>query len=154
MRKELEWIKHTRTNLLSLVNNLSIEQLNELSPGFNNNIAWNLGHLVAAQQGVCYVRAGLEPPVGEAFYNLYKPGTKPDHFIDAAELEKIKGLLFSTLEPFEKDYQKGLFVNYRSWTTRYGATLNSIEDAISFLLFHDGFHVGYVMALKRALKEK
>jgi hypothetical protein len=53
MIHQIENIKTLRTTLLTLVENLTINQLNEVPEGFNNNIIWNLAHLTAAQQGVC-----------------------------------------------------------------------------------------------------
>ena len=64
MTNTISQIQQTRTHILSVLNELSLEQLNKIPAGFNNNIAWNLGHLVAAQQGVCYVRSGLPMKVG------------------------------------------------------------------------------------------
>ena len=77
MKDEIEIIRKIRKYLLESVKDLSIDQLNTTPAGFNNNIAWNLGHMIAAQQGICYVRAGLQPPAGEGFFNTYKPGSKP-----------------------------------------------------------------------------
>ncbi len=35
--------------------------------------------------------------------------------------------------------------------TSAGIRLESVEDAIAFNNFHEGIHLGYVMALKKAL---
>lgn len=152
MNKTIETIKETRLNLLKFVDDLTVDQLNEVPQGFNNNIIWNLGHVAAALLGVCYLRAGLKTRIDEAFYLRYKPDTKPEGYIDGSEVEKIKSLLFSTLGQFETDYRENLFVNYTAWTTRYGVELKDINDAVQFLLFHEGLHLGYVMALKRLVK--
>lgn len=137
--------------LNSIIKDLNIEQLNKIPTGFNNNIIWNLGHLVYAQQGICYKRAGVEPIVSEDFFTLYSPGTKPERFIDESELETIKELLTSTLDRLIIDYEKDLFANYTPWTTRYGVDLNNIDDVLNFLPFHDGLHIGYIMAQKRVV---
>jgi len=50
MKKEIERLKKTRIFLLDLIKDLTTEQLNEIPKGFNNNIIWNLGHLIASQQ--------------------------------------------------------------------------------------------------------
>ncbi len=50
MNNKIEKIKKTRRFLLNLVSELSTDQLNEIPPDFNNNIIWNMGHLIAAQQ--------------------------------------------------------------------------------------------------------
>jgi hypothetical protein len=151
MNDQIEIIKKTRAYILDLVKELDIEQLNKIPAGFNNNIIWNLGHLVAAQQGVCYVRAGLKPRVDEDFIDKYKKGSRPERLSDGEELKKIKELFFSSLDVLKHDYESGFWTGYNSWTTSYGVELNSIEDAIQFLNFHEGLHLGYVMALKRVI---
>lgn len=151
MNKNIESLKATRQFLLKVIEDLSPEQLNKIPAGFNNNIIWNIAHLVASQQGVCYKRAGLELLVHEEFFNQYKPDSKPAAYVNQTEIEHIKAILITTIDEFEKDYQRETFKNYPSWTTRYGVELNSIDDALTFLPFHEGLHVGYVMALKRVV---
>ena len=67
MNNKIERIKKIRFFLISVVNELAVDQLNEIPSGFNNNIIWNPGHLTAAFQGVCYIRAGLKPVVNEKY---------------------------------------------------------------------------------------
>lgn len=152
MNKKIETIKNTRQHLLQFISDVSVDGLNEVPPGFNNNIIWNLGHLIASQQGVCYLRAGVKTRIDETLYLRYKPGTKPEGYSNGGEVEKIKNMLFASLDQFAEDYQNNVFANYNTWTTRYGVELAGINDAIEFLLFHEGLHAGYVMALKRLVK--
>ena len=42
----------------------------------------------------------------------------------------------------------GIFLKFKPWDKRYGMKLNSIDDAINFIPFHEG-HIGYIMALKK-----
>ena len=123
---------------MEFIKDLDIDQLNKIPPGFNNNIIWNIAHLIAGQQGVCYIRAGLKTWVEEDFFNAYKPGTKPLSRMDEEQVEKIKELFFSTLDILEQDYQKALWNSYPAWTTRYGLEVISIDDAMDFLLVHEG----------------
>ncbi len=135
--------------ILSLIADLDINQVNKIPDGFNNNIAWNLAHMIAAQQGICYKRSGNDIKVDEAFFQAYRPGTKPEKFITEAEYEEIKTLLFSTLDDLVADYDAQIFGNYGAFTTRYGVALNNIDEAIAFLPFHEGLHIGYVMSIKK-----
>ncbi|MDB5015355.1 MAG: hypothetical protein JWQ84_187 [Mucilaginibacter sp.] len=151
MNTVFEIIKKPRIHLINLIKDLSIEQLNEVPAGFNNNLIWNMAHIIAAQQGVCYKRAGLDIRVDENFLQRYKPDTKPDGFMDKTEIEKISGLLLTTIDQLETDYNNNVFTNYTPWTTRYGVQLNNIDNAINFLPFHEGLHFGYIMALKRVV---
>jgi len=133
--------------IISILEKYSIEQLNTIPPGFNNNIAWNLGHMQAAQLGVCYKRAGLE--VDEKFYQLFKPDSKPEAPITQKQVNDIKAALINSLDKLAHDYKNGLFTNYPTWTTRYGVVINNIDEALSFLPFHEGLHIGYIMSLKK-----
>jgi hypothetical protein len=149
MNKRIESIRNPRKLLLELIEGLSTEQLNHIPVGFNNNIIWNMGHLIAAQEGVCYKRSGLELKTDEAFSQAYRPGTKPEGFVDSGEVERIKILLLSTLDELEADYDAGIFKNYTSVVTRYGIALTDIEAALNFLPFHEGLHIGCILALKK-----
>lgn len=152
MIHQIDAVRKTRHYLLQIVTDLNNEELNEVPAGFNNNIIWNLGHLVAAQQGICYLRAGLPAKVDDAFFAAYRPGSKPESKVDEGGIARIKELLFTTLDSLEQDYAAGLWTQYPAWNTRYGVKINSIESAIGFLLFHEGLHSGYIMALKRVVK--
>jgi hypothetical protein len=152
MMQQLDTIRKTRRYLLHLVAELNNEELNEVPAGFNNNIIWNLGHMVAAQQGICYLRAGLPAKTEDAFFAAYRPGSKPEGKVDDAAVARIKELMSATLDQLEQDYANGLWAQYPAWSTRYGVEINSIESAIDFLKFHEGLHSGFIMALKRVVK--
>ena len=152
MTKQIEIIRKTRTFLLKNLEDLTTEQYNKIPEGFNNNIIWNLGHMMAAQQGVCYLRAGLAPRVEEDIINSFKSSTKPEITYSGAEIENIKSLLFSTLDQLEEDYNNNIFDGYTAWSTRYGVELASIDDALDFLPFHEGLHSGCIGAMKRLVK--
>lgn len=137
--------------MLDLISGMSVEQLNKIPEGFNNNIIWNIGHLIAAQESVLYRRSGLPLNIEMNFYNAYKPGSKPEHDLGSAEIEKIKSMLFSSLDQAEADLGKDTFREYNNWTAYYGFEIYSVDDALSFLPFHEGLHLGSVLTFKRML---
>jgi hypothetical protein len=151
MKNDIERLKKTRIFLLGLLKDLTIEQLNEIPKGFNNNIIWNLGHLIASQQGLCYTRAGIKQVISTEFFDRYKSQTKPSGIISEEEIAAIKNLSVSVLDQLEEDYNKQLFSNYEAFNTRYDVPITNIDDAIDFLLFHEGLHMGYIMAMKKSL---
>lgn len=148
MNLQIERIRKTRQYLLDQIRPLSTEQWNLVPHGFNNNIVWNIGHMIAVQQGICYVRAGIPTHIEEAFFNFYKPGTKPSQFVGPEEIEMIKDLLFSTLLLLENDVTENRFTGYQPWPTRYGVEIKSIQEALAFLLYHEGLHGGIVTAMR------
>jgi hypothetical protein len=151
LHNSIERIQKTRISLLKIIEGLTTEALNKIPERFNNNVIWNLGHLLASQQSICYVRNGIQPFIDEKFLLHYKAGTKPGEFVTAMEIGEIKSLFLQAIDQFGNDYEAGFFSGYPSWTTGYGMEIHGIEDAINFNLFHEGLHRGYIMALKRVL---
>ena len=149
MEKVFDDIKTIRASATGLIAHLTLDQLNKIPEGFTNNIIWNLGHMIAAQQGLCYKRGNAPLVVSEEFFELYKSGSAPAVFVDEAGVEEIKTLMLSTIYQLEQDYNEEIFSEYPTFTTRYGVEISSVKEAIKFLTFHDGLHMGYVMALKR-----
>jgi DinB family protein len=152
MTKEIEQLKKTRQYLLDLIKDLTPEQLNEIPAGYNNNIIWNLGHIFTGQQRVCYLRAGLETIIDIRNFSDYKPQTKPDETIQLEEINRIKSSFIHIVDTLQADYDKNIFINYQPFPVPYGFEVTNIDEAINFMLFHEGLHLGYIMALKRVLK--
>jgi hypothetical protein len=149
MNKAIDILRKPRLQVLNDTAGFSLEQLNHIPAGFKNNIIWNLGHIVAAQQGVCYARAGLEKIISDEFFLTFKPETKPERLYEMADFENIKSLMMSTLDRLEEDLDRDIFGNYKTWTTRYGVEITNINDAVHFLPFHEGLHAGYIMSLRK-----
>jgi len=149
MQKSIDIIKTTRQNFLNLLETLSLEQLNKIPEGFNNNILWNFGHLVATQQILCNRLGNATFHVEEYLVKKYGKGTKPEGFITAEELDLLKKYVVSNIEDLEKDLENGVLDVYTAYTTSYNVQLETIADAIRFVAVHEGVHYGYAMALKR-----
>lgn len=151
MENKFDLIRRGRENFIRLIDDLDLETLNKVPTGFNNNLAWHLGHIIASQQIICYSFSGQQPKIKEEYINKYRKGTRPEADIDEAELNELKDLLFSTLSATESDFAAGVFTNYKPVTLSFGNTLNSIADALAFVPVHDSLHLGYAMALRRAV---
>ncbi|MES2268174.1 MAG: DinB family protein [Bacteroidota bacterium] len=147
--KQLDILRQPRLKIIETLNAFSLDQLNKIPAGFNNNIVWNLGHMIAAQQGICYKRTGLNTWVNDDFFDAYKPDSKPEVPVSQEEFDEIKNLLTTSIDQLEHDYKNGIFVNYPTWTTRYGVQMSNIDEAIAFLPFHEGLHIGYIMAMRK-----
>jgi DinB superfamily len=148
-----EVFPNTRIFLKKVLENNSLEDLNRIPEGFNNNIIWNMAHIVVSQELLVYKLSGLPMIVTDELVEKYRKGTRPEGFITQSEVNDIKDLLFKTLEKAKKDYASGAFKNYHEYTVvTTGNTLKNIDDALQFALFHEGLHIGYIMALLKAIK--
>ncbi len=147
----LSTTRQTRSNFIRLLSGMSLEAVNHIPEGFNNNLIWNFGHIIATQQLLTYSLSGLEPKVGEEILAAFRKGTKPEKVHTTAELEGLKRIAESTLDQLEADLEAGLFQTFESYPTSYGVELTNIEEAVAFNALHEALHLGYAMALKRAL---
>ncbi|MEO8961630.1 MAG: DinB family protein [Ginsengibacter sp.] len=155
MKESIDIMRGARKFLLNLIDGISIEKLNEIPPGFNNNLVWNFGHVIANQQILCYRNAEVKPVIEDEFIDKYKTGTRPDGFIGENEFKIIKQYLITTIDKFEEDSTTNMFENYKAFDLKSypGVKIKNIGDAAKFVSFHDGLHVGYSMALKRSLNK-
>ena len=135
------------------IDNNSLEDLNKVPEGYNNNIIWNIGHVVVTAQLLAYKLSGLPMMVSDELVNKYRKDTKPEGAVSQEEVDAIKALLFATIEKLETDYNKGIFKAYNAYTvSTTGNTLTNIDEALQFILFHEAMHLGYILALVRAVK--
>ena len=151
MKTSIEQARQVRTNFVRLVSELSIEALNEIPSGFNNNIAWNFAHVVAVQQTLCYLRSGLEPCIPAERVMKYFRGTRPEAFIGEEEIGYYLTHAFSLLDQLEEDLDAGVFKTYDAFTNLMGIRLETISDAVTFFPIHDSVHLGYAMSLRRVV---
>jgi len=149
---QLTALRATRQNILKILNQFTLEEMNEIPKGYNNNLIWNAGHVVVTQQLLCYRLAGVAVNVSEEMIAKYKKGSKPEGAVDEAEKDLIISLLASTVDGIEADLKSKDFSGYKPYPTSYGVTLSSVENAIEFNLAHEAMHLGTMIALKNALK--
>ncbi|MGG9971938.1 DinB family protein [Ferruginibacter sp. SUN002] len=155
MERQFDLIRQTRNLFLKIVDGLSIDELNEIPEGMSNNIAWNFGHIIAAQQGLCNGLSGVAMNVVPESITDFKKGTKPERYISKEEIDQFKEYMVSNIDALEKDVKAGnVFTKYQPYTTSYGFALNNIDDAIKFFAVHDALHLGYAMAIRKNIKSK
>ena len=144
-------LRSIRKNLLDVVEPFSLAQLNKIPTGFNNNLIWNLAHCAVTQQLLCYKLAGQPAGLSTDIINVYRKGGRPDGNVDQAFVDMIKRYLNSSIDQIEVDYKNGLFTDYSEYTTSFGVTLTSIEEAILFNNIHESMHLGTMLSMRRLI---
>ncbi|MEE1943544.1 DinB family protein [Pedobacter sp. KR3-3] len=154
MEKIIAVIRASRNKLLSTIADLTTAELNHIPKGFNNNLAWQVGHLVVSQQILCYRLSGNPFVIEEHLIDLYKNGSKPERPFSDEEISQMKTYLLSTIDQLEADLKTNKFDNYSPYTisTYPGLSLQSVKDAVTFIVSHDGLHYGSSLALKKLVK--
>ena len=139
----------SRNMILELLQKHTLEQLNKIPEGFNNNLIWNIGHIIVAQQVLVYKLSGLPMMIADEMVDKYKNGSRPERDVTQAELDEIKNLLLETINKTAADYNNGVFKTYNEYTTSIGFNLKNAEEAIVYNNFHEGLHLGIMMSIRK-----
>lgn len=152
MTKQFDILLKNRRILHRILHQTPKEELFKIPEGFRNNIWWNIAHAVVTQQLLVYKLSGLTIQIEDELIHKYRKGTVPEEEPSDLEMEKISGYLESTVHQMQKDYEAGKFKNFETYMTTPKVELANTEDAISFLVFHEGIHLGAILALQKAIK--
>lgn len=151
MLDQIEVLRITRNNILKLANNFTLEELNRIPEGFNNNLMWNLGHVLVTQQLLCYGLSSLPMAFEQDVIDSFRKGSKPEGDVDEASYLHFREMAHRTIKQLEQDLEAKRFQKFREYPTSYGVTLHNIESAIQFNNLHEAMHLGTMIALTRAL---
>lgn len=154
MNTPFDLLRITRRNILDEIAPLSLEQLHHIPDGFNNNVIWNVAHVVVTQQLLHYRLAGLSANVSDALIDDFRKGTAPSEQRHSAQaVQMLKDDLLRTADLLEADYQAGKWnaQAYQPYTTSFNVTLTHIDDAIAFNNLHEAMHLGFIKAIVKFL---
>ena len=149
MKSTFKIWESNRNIYLSFLENYSLEQLNTIPQGFNNNLIWNIGHIIVAQQGLVYRLSGLPMYISDEMRETYQKGSKPIGATTQKEVDELKDLLISLIAKTKQDFADGKFVSYNDYTTSTGFNLSSSKEAMKFNNYHEGIHLGCMMNIRK-----
>ncbi len=151
MNRSFDITLKNRAILHRFLVDFSLSQLNTVPDGYRNSIYWNIIHVVVTQQLLVYKLSDVPMLIGSDLVDAFRKGTKTERDATQHEVEHLKKLLFSTIEQTQKDYDAGRFTSYNPYTVSTKSTLTNVEDAIEFNNFHEGIHLGYILAMKNSI---
>ena len=85
----LKRLEENRMVLLSQTEYLTREQYNLIPAGFNNNIIWNMGHLLVTGDSLLYRNSLDQRPEYEFSESMYGMGSKPGDFLSETEINYL-----------------------------------------------------------------
>jgi hypothetical protein len=149
LNPNLNIILQSRKASKKILDYLSIEQINKIPEGFNNNIIWNCGHIIVVQQMLTYGLTDIPMPVSKELLNEFMPGSKPNQFYDQNAVDNIKNLLFSTYEQLTEDIVSGKLMHIKPFMSALKFEITDIESAIAFDQYHEAMHMGIILSLRK-----
>lgn len=142
-------LRPTRKNIVRILRDFSADQLNAVPAGFNNNLIWNAGHVMATMEMLTYGLCGVKLPSSRAFIDRYRKGTRPEGPADQEEIDHIMAQLEASIDRLEADLPTLVAADFRPYETSYGVTLEKLEDAMTFNNMHEAMHLGAILALRK-----
>lgn len=141
--------KTSRKIYLKFLEQYTVAQLNTIPKGFSNNLIWNIGHVIVAQQALIYMNSELDGYISREMFDLYKPGTFPTGKTSEEEILQLKKLLLEMIEKTEVDFNNGEFKTFNARMTGTGFHLGSLRDAFEFNNYHEGLHLGFMYNIRK-----
>ena len=145
----LQTLRSNRIALTRILDETPVDILAEIPAGFRNNNWWNIAHILVVQQLIHYKLSGLPVYIDKELVKGYSKGSAPGGPPHKDTLMSVRESLTETVKWLERDYKAGRFVTYTPYTTSARVTLNSIEDALLFNLYHEGLHMGVIRSLQK-----
>lgn len=149
MQQVFDITQTSRKVLAQFLENHTLEQLNTIPERFNNNLIWNMAHIIVVQQMLVYNLSGLPMMVSDEMVSRYKRGTKPEHQVPQTEVDHIRLLLLETINQTEADFNNKIFIDYQEFTSLSGFTMRNVQDAIAFNYYHEALHIGIMMGIRK-----
>jgi hypothetical protein len=139
-----------RKNTLKAITDIPEETADYIPEGFKNNIRWHLGHLYVVQEKLAFAPLDLPMELPTEMLAFFAPGTAPQDWKTAPPtIEEITKLLEKQMDRVYEALQNRVYeqVNH-PFTTKSGLTLETVEQFLSFNLYHEGVHISTIKALK------
>ena len=142
----------SRNNLHETCKDLSQEQWFAVPDGFANNVAWNIGHLIVAQNGLIYTRLGVRGYIRRPFATLYIPGTSHLEWESNPDTAELLALLTGNPAKLPEDIAAGKFEIDELPEMPMLPKAHSVEHAFVHNQWHEGFHMGVIESILACIK--
>jgi hypothetical protein len=151
MQTTFKILRQSRENFITILDSFKLDQLNTVPIGFNNNLIWNIAHVVATLDILAYRLNNLEPKLDVVFIDEFKKGTLPTRIVNTDFVEDLKLKLRDQIDWIEKNYTDKVFPSTipKPYMTSYHFELNSIEDVLQFNVVHENLHIGICFGLRK-----
>ncbi|MBN6886375.1 DinB family protein [Cytobacillus horneckiae] len=137
-----------RSDILSVLENVTGEEAEVIPKGFNNNIRWNMGHIFLDQYLWIEALTKEKGDVSEQFNSWFGFGTSPGNFnIETPSFEQLKTLL--KLQPTNIKEKYGSRLEEIFPPTEMG--MQTIEQVLIRTIFHEGMHLQAIVDIKKCI---
>lgn len=144
--------ERTRKSILGYTAELTPEQRSIVPTGFNNNIYWQLGHIMVVTDMILFGFSGKSGEVPAEYKTFFGPGTKPaDWTTEAPAWEELLDL-FAKQTHLVRETFAGQ-INEPVANKENFAKADTIGDLLELNTMHESSHSGMVNAMSKLVKQ-
>jgi hypothetical protein len=148
----IKQLRFVRDNTIRQVKEIDETSSLFIPEGFNNHIKWNLGHIFFVQEKFAFHFIGEKMEIPDSFPELFSPGTNPANWGEQVpSIKELIQLLESQVDRIEGVLENKMKVAVGPYTTSTGLTLSTVEEFLSFCLYHEGMHFDAIKSIKRMI---
>lgn len=131
---------------------LPLESLVKIPDGYNNNMIWNIGHIISVGYSLNFSIAGLIPPADIAMIKKFRRGSFPEEYTEE-DIKWINEHLVSSVYAIGNLWAENkLSVIVNTVTTELGNVINTPSDALAMTLVHDMLHFERIRLFRKLTK--
>ncbi|MCJ0910973.1 DinB family protein [Mammaliicoccus sciuri] len=114
----------------------------------NNNIKWQLGHVIVANESFVFGTNEEGNILGEKLGKSFSPGTSPQDFTGVEPtFQELKGILNQQLERILNVLDEQMDKSRKAPI----ANMDTFAETISFGILHTNYHTGQIKLMKSML---
>lgn len=148
----MEQFQFFRESTLKNLQNLEKEYADIQPTGFNNTLRWNYAHILTAYEGLVIQLSGNESKLDPKYMQLFGIGTKPSEWkMEAPSLEEIAAELEKQAKYIIETFQNSLDDKLMQPREIRTLKLETVRDALTFCIWHEGYHQGVINGLSRVV---
>jgi DinB superfamily len=148
----IKQLRFVRDNTIRQVKEIDETSSLFIPEGFNNHIKWNLGHIYLVQEKFAFQFIGEKMDMPNSFPELFSPGTYPANWGEQVpSIQELIQLLEGQVDRIEGVLENKMKVAVGPYTTSTGLTLSTVEEFLSFCLYHEGMHFDAIKSIKRMI---
>ncbi|MGJ7913722.1 DinB family protein [Neobacillus sp. LXY-1] len=153
----LKQLRFVRENTINCVAEMNDEATLFIPDGFNNNINWNIGHIYVVQEKFAFYFIKEKMMMPNNVSKLYTTSTSPSNWGSQAlpTINELIRLLKSQIDRIEQSLEFRLKeVIETPFTTSTGLTLSTVEELLSFCIYHEGMHFATIKSYKQIIQNE
>lgn len=149
----IKQLRFVRGNTIKQITGIDEKETHTVPQGFNNNILWNLGHILLVHEKFSFALTNEKMELPKDFAEWFAPGTKPGNWgMQISSLDEIILLLSKQIDRVEQTLEHRLEEYLeKPFVTSSGLEILTVKECLSFCLYHEAMHFATIKAIKQQM---